>query len=139
MSGTVIIGDDLLKTAPYPKGMPLCVIYQTRASGVRGEGLLFPMHTVFFSDKIRNEGGLKMNCPYCGKELTEGLIYSSKDIIWFEGPEVKCNGAFLGHQGVFNGCRWEKLSHGFWKGCFIDGHYCDNCGKILFDVKKEQG
>ena len=78
-----------------------------------------------------------MNCPDCGKEMTKGLISSSREIIWFEGPEEKCNGAFLGKQGVFNGCRWKKLSHGLWKGCFVDGNYCENCDKILFDVKAE--
>lgn len=68
-----------------------------------------------------------MTCPYCGREMEQGYIKSSKQIFWGKEKEL-----VMGEERTM-------LSQGFWDGFFhgfsVESFYCPDCKKIITSVE----
>lgn len=67
-----------------------------------------------------------MKCPYCGREMLEGMIWSDHTIYWKPG-ENRWKPAFLSGES-------KLLSIGLGvKGAAVVSYNCTNCDKIIID------
>lgn len=71
-----------------------------------------------------------MKCPYCGKDMKKGIIPGDRySLKWI--PEEKNQGNLL--QWFSKGIKLSDalMDHG------VQGFYCDDCKKIIIDVKNK--
>lgn len=64
-----------------------------------------------------------MNCPFCKEPLAEGLLQSSRAIIW--DPKPSAGMVMPYSDNAF------YVANGRWKGNLIKSYYCDHCRVIL--------
>ena len=73
-----------------------------------------------------------MKCPYCGKELEQGVLQSAQEINW-QKKKVVFNRAHLHEGGV---C---LAPYSFWKGSIVEAWLCRDCGKVIMDCPAQKG
>lgn len=69
-------------------------------------------------------------CPYCGKPMREGHIYSSNRLCWRPSGSIP---------GLLRGSMPEGSvplpgAFGYVRGQDAPAFYCPDCGKLLMDV-----
>lgn len=69
-----------------------------------------------------------MKCPYCDKEMEEGLIQSPHEIAWLKGTRRKLLGRAELHDGSVV---LSDLS--LMKGSAVVAYLCRACQKIIID------
>ena len=68
-----------------------------------------------------------MDCPYCGREMEQGLIQSPHDISWIKGTKRKLfRGAFYQDSVVLS--RYSPLH-----GSAVTAFLCRDCQKVIID------
>ena len=73
-----------------------------------------------------------MRCPYCGKEMEEGLIQSPQELSWIPGNKRKVLGRARFHEGALV---LSELS--FLRGSAVVAWLCRECGKMVIDCPEE--
>jgi len=63
-----------------------------------------------------------MKCPFCGSDMQSGFLQSGQNFHW--GPE--------------RDERTFRVSKGFWNGCWAEGFFCKDCGKIILSVEEKK-
>ena len=73
-----------------------------------------------------------MQCPYCRKEMEEGLIQSPQEIAWLKGKKRPLLGRAKLHDGsvVLSGLSVTK-------GSAVAAYLCGECKKVLIDYSEE--
>ena len=69
-----------------------------------------------------------MNCPYCGKEMESAYIQSFQQIYLNRGRKPRFNAA-----GDLSSRSLSRFS--LTKAPFVKASYCEDCGKIIVDLK----
>jgi len=72
-----------------------------------------------------------MNCPYCGKEMEEGLIQSLHEITWKKGVKRRLFGGSLLHPDAVTLSEFSLIGSG------VVAHLCRECGKMVIDLADE--
>ena len=70
-----------------------------------------------------------MNCPYCNKEMEQGIIRSPQEISWQKEKHF-FNRADM-HEGAV--CLSE---FSFLKGSSVEAWLCRDCGKVVIDLEE---
>ena len=73
-----------------------------------------------------------MKCPYCNKEMEEGLIQSPHEIAWLKGEKRHIFGRAEFHDDAVV---LSELS--LVKGSAVTAFLCRNCKKVLIDYSDE--
>ena len=73
-----------------------------------------------------------MQCPYCGKEMEEGLIQSPQEIAWLRGTKRPLLGRAKFHDGSVV---LSELS--VMKSSAVTAYLCRECKKVLIDYSKK--
>jgi len=70
-----------------------------------------------------------MECPYCGKEMEDGLIQSANEIAWYKGRKrhVFRRAAFHKDSVVLS-----RLS--LFKGSAVTAYLCRDCKKVIINA-----
>lgn len=69
-----------------------------------------------------------MNCPYCGKEMEEGLIQSPQEISWIAGTKKTLLGRAKFHADSVILSELSMLN-----GSAVAAYLCRDCKKIVID------
>ena len=69
-----------------------------------------------------------MICPYCGKEMEEGIIQSPQELSWKKGLDRPVIGRAKYHEGSVV---LSELS--YLKGSAVKAYLCRDCGKVIID------
>lgn len=69
-----------------------------------------------------------MRCPYCGKEMEEGLIQSLQELAWLSGRKRPLLGRAQFHDGAVV---LSELS--MMRGSAVLAFLCRDCGKVVID------
>lgn len=66
-----------------------------------------------------------VDCPICGRKMTRGYIYSSREIAWTEDGKGRLIPGIYHHETLINslGFKVEKMP-----AC-----RCDDCGIVIFE------
>ncbi|MBQ2505048.1 MAG: PF20097 family protein [Erysipelotrichaceae bacterium] len=72
-----------------------------------------------------------MNCPYCGKEMESAYIQSFQQIYLNRGRKPRFNAA-----GDLSSRSLSRFS--LTKAPFVKASYCEDCGKIIVDLKESE-
>lgn len=73
-----------------------------------------------------------MQCPYCGKEMEQGLLQSLQEIAWLKGEKRRLLGRASFHEGSVV---LSELSE--WKGSAVTAWLCRDCKKVLIDYSDQ--
>ena len=74
-----------------------------------------------------------MKCPYCNKEMEEGIIQSPQEISWKKGIKRHVVGRAQFHEGSVV---LSELS--FMKGSAVKAFLCRICMKVIIDYSDEK-
>jgi hypothetical protein len=72
-----------------------------------------------------------MICPYCGKEMSESFVPSAQQIYLNRGSKPRFNPA-----GDLSSKSLSRFS--FTKAPFVKAFYCEDCAKIIIDLKESE-
>lgn len=82
---------------------------------------------------IRESEEFSMKCPYCEREMEQGVIQSPHEISWKKGVKRRLLGRASLHEGSVV---LSELS--FFRGSGVIAWLCRDCGKIVIDVSDEK-
>ena len=74
-----------------------------------------------------------MKCPYCNKEMEEGIIQSPQEISWKKGIKRPVFGRAQFHEGSVI---LSELS--LMKGSAVVAFLCRECKKVIIDYSEEK-
>ena len=74
-----------------------------------------------------------MRCPYCNKEMEEGIIQSPQEISWKKGIKRPVFGRAQFHEGSVV---LSELS--LMKGSAVVAFLCRECKKVIIDYSDEE-
>ena len=74
-----------------------------------------------------------MKCPYCNKEMEEGIIQSPQEISWKKGIKRPVFGRAQFHEGSVV---LSELS--LMKGSAVVAFLCRECKKVIIDYSGEE-
>jgi len=74
-----------------------------------------------------------MKCPYCNKEMEEGIIQSPQEISWKKGIKRPVFGRAQFHEGSVV---LSELS--LMKGSAVVAFLCRQCKKVIIDYSDEE-
>lgn len=93
-------------------------IFKERSLSILSTAIIISLNLSFNS-----EGVATMDCPFCKEPLAEGLLQSSRAIIW--DPKPSAGMVMPYSDNAF------YVANGRWKGNLIKSYYCDHCRVIL--------
>ncbi len=65
-----------------------------------------------------------MKCPFCGKEMKEGALYSGGRYVQWKGVDE-------------NGKKEEYLlAKSYMSGAKVEGHLCVECRKVVLEIEQ---
>jgi len=70
-------------------------------------------------------------CPYCSKEMEQGVIENQNEIAWKAKRHLFGNAEF--HKGSV-----VLSKHSFLKGSAVVSHLCRECEKVIIDYKDDK-
>lgn len=73
-----------------------------------------------------------MKCPYCGAEMQEGWLQSTRPFFWGQEQTERFLVKPQKKKGEF------YVSEGFWEGSFAPADYCEACKKLILSVNTEE-
>ncbi|MGE5627908.1 MAG: PF20097 family protein [Solirubrobacterales bacterium] len=75
-----------------------------------------------------------IQCPYCGRDMKKGLIQADGQhaMLWVEADKKRS----LSSQMNNSDCILLQQETFFYKAS-VDADYCDNCDKIVIEVKSK--
>lgn len=71
-----------------------------------------------------------MNCPYCGKEMSEAYIQSAQQLYLNRGKKPR-----IFASGDLSSVSLSKFS--LTKAPYVKSYLCAECGKIIIDLQGE--
>lgn len=73
-----------------------------------------------------------MKCPYCNKEMEQGIIQSPNEIAWQKDKHL------FGRSDLHDGAVCLS-QHSFLKGSSVESWLCRECNKVIIDYASGKG